>query len=395
MNSTHIVIIGGGYSGVMAARRLAQKTHGQPVQITLVNGSDHFVERIRLHQVAANQGSRTISLRNLLDHTGIGLVQGWVTKISPESCSLTVQTTMGQQTIAYDYLINALGSFVDTARVPGAADYALSVSTEETTLELRERLPGIAARGGRLVVCGGGLTGIELATELAEAYPGLKVSLLTRDQFGEQLSKRGSGYLRRTFDRLHIDIIDNATITRITPDHVEYQGGTAAYDLCLYAAGFAVPTLAREAGLTVNAQGQVIVDDHLRSVSHPEIYTVGDAADVSDAINTPIRMACATALPMGAYAADDLAAKLQGKSHRPHEFVYGGRCISLGRHAGLMQLVDAEDNPKEQIITGWLGAQIKEIICRYTVWQIRHARWMYYPRRPAAKRKAAHVVNFG
>ena len=117
-----------------------------------------------------------------------------------------------------------------------------------------------------------------------------------------------------------------------------------------------------------------------------DIYAVGDAADLSQAIATPIRMACATALPMGAYVADELAAHLTGVAHRPYEFAYAGRCISLGRRAGLVQLVDADDRPKEQIITGRMGALIKELICRYTVWQIQNPRWTYFPRRPASER---------
>src|SRR5262249_10088675 len=110
-------------------------------------------------------------------------------------------------------------------------------------------------------------------------------------------------------------------------------------------------------------------------------------------------MACATALPMGSYAADDLAARLRGKSHRAYEFAYFIRCISLGRHDGLIQLVNADDHPHERIVTGWLAARIKETICRYAVWQIQHASLMYYPRHPPAARRISQaqqaVVSHG
>lgn len=387
MNRTRIVILGGGYSGIMAARRLATKTSKQAVEITLINGVDHFVERIRLHQTAANQKMPHMPISKMLAGTGIGFMQGWATKIRPEAHTLTVKMAAGEQAVSYDYLIYALGSFVDASGVPGAAEYTLSVKNEESSLQMREKLLALR-KGGRVVICGGGLTGIELSTELAETYPGLKVSLITREDFGAQLSQRGRAYLRQTFDRLGIEVRDNATINRITEKQVEFTGGTLDYDLCIWAGAFAVPMLAREAGLTVNGQGQAVVDDHLRSVSHPTIYVVGDAAHLSDAIGMPIRMACATAMPMGSYAADELAVRLQGKTHRAYDFAYYFRCISLGRNAGLVQRVEADDTPKEQVFTGWVGAFIKEMVCRYTVWQLHNPRWMFYTHRKASERHA-------
>ncbi|MEZ4669698.1 MAG: FAD-dependent oxidoreductase [Anaerolineae bacterium] len=382
MEQNRILILGAGYSGVMAARRLAHKTN-RKAAITLVNGSDHFANRIRFHQLAANQTLPQLPITKMLAGSGVAFMQGMVTAIDATAKTVTVQSAGDSRTLAYDYLIYALGSYIDSSRVPGAAEYALSVSTEATTHALRERLPAVAARGGTLVVCGGGLTGIETATEFAEAFPDLHVKLLTQGTLGADLSQRGREYLLRTFERLGIEVVNQARITRLTPQQVEYQGGAVDYDLALWAGAFAVPALARDAGLQVNGRGQVVVDEHLRSVSHPDIYVVGDAADVVEAINTPVRMGCASAYPMGAYAADDLAALLDGQPHRAHDFGYTVRCISLGRRDGLIQMVNADDQPKEQIITGWMGAQIKEMICRYAVWQIQNERLMYYPRRQA------------
>ncbi len=389
MQKTRIVILGGGYSGVMAAGRLAHKLRGQAAEITLVNALPDFVQRIRLHQLAADQSPAKASITKLLKGTGVNFVQARVTQLNPQSRSLTVQTPQGdKQPLNYDYLIYALGSYVDTSRVDGVQEYALSLGSEAASIELRDKLPAIAQRGGRLVIVGGGLTGIESAAELAEAYPTLKVTLITRGLFGEELSQKGRKYLQQTFERLHIKVIDNASVKRISADEVHYEGGTLAYDACLWSGAFTVSDLPAKAGLQVNDLGQITVDNHLRSVSHQNIYAVGDAADVSEAIGTPIRMACATALPMGAYAADELAAHISGSEHRPHEFAYVIRCISLGRSTGLVQMVEADDRPKEQILSGRVGALVKEIICRYTFWQVQNPRWMYFTRRPATESRA-------
>ncbi len=393
MTNTQIVILGGGYSGLMAARRLARNARGQRVDITLVNGADRFVERIRLHQLAAHQTLKARPFRDMLAKTGVEFVHGWATALQASEHTITVKTENGPRTLRYDHLVYALGSFPDTARVPGVAEHTLPVGVESTSAQLRARLPDIAARGGRLLVVGGGLTGIESATEMAESYPQLKVALVTSGRFGSELSETGAAHVRQVFARLGIDILDQTRVSAVEASAVTTDRGALPFDLCLWAGPFTVPSLAREAGLAVNSRGQALVDEHLRSVSHPDITVVGDAADLSGAVEAPIRMACATALPMGAYVADDLAAHLRGKAHRPYDFAYYFRCISLGRHDGLVQFVDADDRPKESILKGWLAARFKELICRYTVWQLRHEGFMFYPKHPESAKASAPAAQ--
>ena len=382
-NPKRIIVLGGGYTGLKAAQRLARKLRKQPIEVMLVNGADHFVERVRLHQVATAQSLPKIPFHSLLRGTGVHFMQGWVTQVMPDQKTVAVQTGEGAKRIGYDYLVYALGSFIDTQSVPGVAEHALSVSTETTALGLHERLPEIAARGGRVVVCGGGLTGIESATEIAETYPSLKMTLATDGDFGEQLSKRGQKYLHEAFARRQIEVIDRAAIMRVTADQVEYEGGAVPFDLCLWSAGFAVPTLAREAGLHVNRRGQIVVDQHLRSTSHPDIYAVGDAASLETALDIPIRMACATGLPMATHAADHIVASLKGSVTSRYQFRYYARCISLGRYDALLQVTGRDDTPKEYIITGRMAARFKETICWYAAnmatqserWLPSGARW--------------------
>ncbi|MBV7334799.1 FAD-dependent oxidoreductase [Chloroflexi bacterium TSY] len=237
-------------------------------------------------------------------------------------------------------------------------------------------LPKIAAQDGRLLICGGGLTGIEAATELAETYPKLRVTLVTKGAFGEQLSLRGQQHLRHAFDRLNIDVIEQKTIRSLQPNHaVCADDSTIPFDICLWAGAFSVPTLACHVGLLVNKGGQIIVDEHLRAKLWPNIYAVGDAATLEEVLPIPIRMACATAAPMGAYVGTYLAAIIEGrKQQAPYRFRYLLRCISLGRHDGLVQLVEADDTVKNRVVTGWLGAKIKELVCRGTIWNMQFER---------------------
>jgi NADH dehydrogenase FAD-containing subunit len=370
-HSVNVVVVGGGYAGVMAALRLAGKTRKADVQLTLINGSSAFVERIRLHQRATGKPPRRYDLRALLQGSDVDFYQGWVTMLQPDQHTLQVETESGLKTLHYDFLIYAVGSTSDRTTIPGGAEHALALADEASADEVAARL-GKVAGGGRLLVIGGGLTGIEMATEAAEAYPHLRVTMATRGALGESLSRQGADYVRRVFTEMGITLLETTGIVGIEATHACTEGGqTIPFDACLWAGSFRVPPLARRSGLPTDSAGRVLVDGYLRSPAYPNLYAVGDAA------STSLRMACATALPMGAYAADHLAAHLTGQpSPNPFPFAYLLQCVSLGRRQGLVQFVHGDDRPREQVITGRLAAFVKEAICRYTVWSLQlEKRW--------------------
>lgn len=384
-----IVVVGGGYAGMIAALRVAGRTR-QRAAVTLVNGSDTFVERIRLHQAATGPAVIAHPIRRMLRGTGVAFMRGWVRGLHPEQRVVQVETDAGAVFLPYDCLIWAPGSSVDMETVPGVREHAHALGGDAAAHALRRALPEMATMGGRLIVCGGGLTGIEAATEIAETHPRVRVSLVTRGIFGADLSERGRAHLRTVFDRLGIAVQDGADVTAVHARELEMAGGAAMpFDLCLWAGSFAVSPLAGATGLRVNARGQVLVDPFLRSVSHPSVYAVGDAAAPVVAPGAPIRMACATALPMGARAADNIAANLRGASQRPFSFRYVGRCISLGRRDGLIQFVQGDDTPRDRIITGRAAAWYKEQVCRFTVWSLAgERRWAGSYRWPHARTPA-------
>jgi NADH:ubiquinone reductase (H+-translocating) len=366
----HVVVVGGGYAGVLAALRLAGRT--RQARVTLINGQDHFMERIRLHQAATGDRRKQRSLRSLVQGRGITFRKGWVTKIEPEQKRVVVQNEGQQDEISYNYLIYAAGSTVDVHSVPGVKEYAYTLSSLERAAQLYDQLLAVEAQGGTLLVIGGGLTGIEAAAEIAERYPSLRVMLATRGVFGDNLSKKGTAYVRKIFANLGVQLLEHVEITEVAAQAALTQdGGVISFDLCLWAGSFVVPSLAQNSGLPTNVRGQVLVDAHLRSVAYPAIYAIGDAAA------TPLRMACATAMPMGAYVADVLSAVINGRRlPAPFRFGYLLQCISLGRHRGLVQFVNVDDSPQDRVVTGATAGFVKESICRYTVWSLDLERWL-------------------
>src|SRR5439155_10918855 len=110
---TKVVVIGAGYAGLLATVRLASKVRRQPVSITLVNASDVFVERLRLHEFAAHEPIKRRPITDVLRGTGVNFVQGYVGGMDTAQRAVVVQTETGTKHIPYDKLIYALGSITD------------------------------------------------------------------------------------------------------------------------------------------------------------------------------------------------------------------------------------------------------------------------------------------
>lgn len=373
MKTSKILILGGGFAGVMAALRLAGKTRKQPVQITLVSASDQLIERTRMHQLATGQPLKVHRIPHLLRNRDIDFVHGTVTEMHPNQHRVTVESASGQKQLEYDKLVYALGSFVDQASVPGAADHAFTLDLASAQ-QLRTRLPELAQRKGRVVVIGAGLTGLEVATEVAERYPDLQVTQLCAGKLGSDLSVKANEYVRSVLRKLTVTLYEQRKVERIEATSIRCADGQEVpFDLCIYCGGFAVSPLARNAGIAVNARSQILLDGTLRSLSHPGIYGAGDASTLAEnSLN--LRMACATAMPMAGHVADSLAAEVKGLAPQPFRFGFTVRCVSLGRHAAFLQVVDAQDRPKPTVLTGRLGVLAKETILQFVMRSIQLTR---------------------
>jgi NADH:ubiquinone reductase (H+-translocating) len=376
-----IVVLGAGYAGANAAARLAKRLHPADTEITLVNADPEFVERVRMHQLATGQDLKPRPLTDVFAGTGVRVRLARVTAVDAERKTVGIVEDGGAAEIAYDTLVYALGSAAADCGVPGVAEHAHNIAGKQSALRLRARLAELAAGAGVLVV-GGGLTGIEAATEIAEARPDLEVSLAARGGLGDWLSEKARRHLRTAFDRLGITVHEHTDIAGVEPaGAVTADGRAIPAQVTVWTAGFAVHPLAAATTLQVSATGQIAVDDTMRSVSHADVYAVGDAALASGANGTPLRMSCASGVPTAHLAADAIAARLTGRQLPQNKIGYLGQCISLGRHDAIVQWVTPDDQSKPSAATGKMAARIKEMICKSAAWSISHPTSMLPSRR--------------
>lgn len=353
-----IVVVGAGYAGTIAANRLAESV--REAEITVVNPRAEFVERVRLHEQIAGTGSAATPLTAML-RDEIALRVGTVDKIGDG-----VLTVRDGGELEFDYAVLAVGS---TVAAPAGA---VPVGTWEGAQQARNRL-GQLTDGGTVTVVGGGLTGIETASEIAAAHPGLRVRLVGAT-IGASLSPGAQRRVLGALERLRVELV------RDTVAEVDAATGTVTLDsgrvlpsqLTLWAIVSAVPDLAGRSGLRVTGDGRAVVDEFLRSAGDPRIFVVGDCAAVPNA-----RFACATATPQGAHAATTLARLIAGREPKQFSMGYTGQALSLGRRDGLVQASRRDDTPRRLYVSGRLAAFGKEAINRYAKYGSRTANYAW------------------
>lgn len=352
--NTEVVVIGGGYAGVMAANRLTQRAD---MRVTVINPRPVFVPRLRLHQLVGGTHDAIVDYAELLAG-GVELVVDSVTRIDAPGRSVTLA---GGGTLGYDFSIYAVGSCAAQPRVPGAAEFAYPVASLEAAQRLRSALLGLPMTAPVTVV-GGGPSGIETAAELAEQ--GRTVTLVCGGALGPYLHPRARRTARKYLGRLGVEVLEGP-VTAVTRTSVQLGDGRLLESrITIWAAGFGVPDLAGHSGLRTDAAGRLLTDETLTYIDDERIIAAGDASAPS---GLPFRMSAYAAGCLGAHAADTVLNRAAGEQPGPIDLAFPAMCISFGRNAGIFQLGRKNDTALPLYFTGPVGKKLKEFSCAASV----------------------------
>ena len=329
-----VVILGAGYAGLMAALRLDRKK--QTLRIALINGSDRFLERVRLQEsIVAEVAARIPSISAFLTGTNIEFFCGRVTSLDADKRCVQIASGAEQHQIMFDEAICAFGSDVDVDGVPGAAEHAYRLEAAEgprSPSALRARLQENGDRPMRVITVGGAETSVEVAGEIKTAWPNAEMTMISSSRCGDFKGARVESAVRTELARLGVNMIDRETITEVRPTEVVTDKGRGVpFDICVWSGGLHSAPIASGAGLATDPQGRIWVDPNLRSISHSHIIAVGDAAHPVAPTGAPYRLSAFVAIISGAYAADMILAQRANRRLDPFSFSTFGQGVAIGR----------------------------------------------------------------
>lgn len=341
-NRITIAVLGAGYGGLTAFLELQDRLGRRACDLVLVNASPFHYYVTELHTLAAGVEEEEvlrIPLRRVVRPPGRLLVAR-VERLVPEEKA--VQFEAGPP-LLYDYCVVGLGSDPEYFGLPGVQEHALVVGNPEGARQLRARIAELLACGTgvrhQVVVAGGGLTGVEVAGELADAYPDcMDVTLV---EAGPEIMSGFDPYLvreaRRVLEDKGITIRTGNPIAAVTDDRIAFKdGATLPYHLLIWAGGVRGSGILARSGFVTTPKGRVKTDAYLRAEGFPEVYLVGDAASFLDpATGREVPPTAQAAVQMGRAAARNLLAALEGRPQEPFVPRIKGAFASLGKGAGV------------------------------------------------------------
>jgi len=356
----HVVILGGGFGGLWAARALARA----PVRISLVDRTNHHLFQPLLYQVAtAGLSAPNIAapLRHILrDQRNVTVLLGEATGIDPHNKRII--WTHG--TLAYDYLIVATGSTHAYFGQDAWAEHAPGLKTLEDALGIRERIlaafeaaeceDDLQARAAWLnfAVIGGGPTGVELAGTLAEiARHTLPREFRRSDPRSAQIHLIEAGprvlatmppelsqSAREQLEHLGVTVHTGQAVTAIDAQGVSLGEKRIATRTVLWAAGVAASPLGRALSTDLDRAGRVKVAPDLSVPGHPEIFVVGDLASIARPNGQPVPGVAPAAKQMGTHAGAAIRARLAGAQPQPFRYRDYGNLATIGRTAAVVDV---------------------------------------------------------
>jgi NADH dehydrogenase len=354
VTAPHVVILGGGFAGLYAARDLGRA----PVKVTVIDRRNHHLFQPMLYQVATaglNPADIASPIRSVLrrqKNTEVLLAEASEVDVEQRKVHFSDGTS-----IAYDYLIVATGARHSyfghdewEVLAPGLKSLEDALEIRRRVLlafELAEREPDPVRRHAYLtfVVVGGGPTGVEMAGAVAE----IRRYALRRDfrhidpreatvmlleggprllpSYPESLSDQAKQELRR----LGVEVRTETMVTDIRPGYVAAAGWTIPTRTVVWAAGNTASPLLRSLDAPLDRAGRAIVEPDCTIPGHPEVFVLGDAAAYNHQEGGTLPGICPVAIQMGQYAAKVIAGDLEGRPRRAFRYWDKGQLAVIGR----------------------------------------------------------------
>ncbi len=368
-----VVIIGGGFGGLTAAKALKNAD----VDITLIDKTNHHLFQPLLYQVASaalSPADIAAPIRAILrKHENVRVIMGEVTNIDTQKRKVFLH----DDEFDYDYLIVAIGSHHSYFGQDEWEEFAPGLKTMSDALALREKMllsfekaersnnPEEIEKHLTFVIVGGGPTGVELAGAIAEIAKHTmmkdfrkidpsktKIILVEASNkilgiYDEPLNEKGKLLL----EELGVQIKLNSKVTGINFLGVELENEFIETQNVIWAAGNTIAPLIKTLRTEYDHAGRVIVEKDCSVKEHPEIFVVGDAALCYDKNGKQLPGVCPVAIQQGNFIAKIIAEQIPKEKRSPFKYFDKGNLATIGRARAVMQV----GNIKASGLVAWLA----------------------------------------
>ncbi|NLC53474.1 MAG: NAD(P)/FAD-dependent oxidoreductase [Firmicutes bacterium] len=365
-----IVIIGGGYAGILTAKKLAKKfKNDTTTSITIIDKNSFHTMLTELHEVAAGrveEDSIRISFRKVFAGRRVRFVQDYI-----ESVDRQQKKVFGRNgSYAYDYLVIAAGSRPTYLCIPGAEEYSLPLWSYDDAVRLREHILDRFRRAavvtnrlerGRLLtfhIVGAGLTGVEMAGELAEYVPILcerfeidreEVSLFNVDLVSRPvptLPEKLSAKIKRRLEKMGVQLLLNTRVVAVGADYIDLSNGDRvsrqATGTVIWVAGIESAHITQKAGEVVTCAegGRLDTDKYLRSIDDERLYVAGDNINYTpEGASEPVPQMVENCEQSAALVAQNIYVAITGKGQlKEYKPTFHGVMISIGGRYGVARV---------------------------------------------------------
>jgi NADH:ubiquinone reductase (H+-translocating) len=356
-----VVIVGGGFAGLYAAKALAK----QPVEVTLVDRKNHHTFQPLLYQVATavlSPGEIASPLRRILHRARntevlLGEVVGF------DTAARRVMLKDGAE-LAYDYLIVAAGARHSYFGHEDWAQDAPGLKTVEDALEIRRRVLLAFEHAEReayltgkhqplsFAVIGGGPTGVELAGAIADiARRAMATDFKAIDTTKARVTVfEGAPYIlgvypeelsikaQRQLEELGVEVRTNSLVSAVEPGRIKVGEEWIPASVILWATGVAASPLGKALGVPTDRAGRVLVEPDLSLPGHPNVFVLGDMASLKDTTGTVVPGLGAAATQEGKDTAANIARDLRGEKRVPFRYKDKGSMATIGRNRAVAQI---------------------------------------------------------
>ncbi|MFL0497848.1 NAD(P)/FAD-dependent oxidoreductase [Priestia megaterium] len=349
--SKHILILGGGYGGLLAAMKTREHLSVEEAQITVVNRFSTHQIITELHRLAASsisEKSVSLPLDKLLKNYKVELRIATVKGISPDKREVSLEDG---SILTYDYLVVALGSETAFFGIPGLKENSFVLKSVDDAIRIRAHVEKHIAEyrktknkaSSTIVVGGAGLTGTELSGEFSELIPKLclkygvdpkDVSLYCVEASPTILAGFPSGLVERAYTSLTnrgVTFLTGTPVTKVNGKTVELKDGRKLEtETLIWTGGVQGNSIVANSGMDVS-RGRVLVNEFLQSPSHDDVFVAGDSAVVMGPDGTTYPPTAQLAWQMGETVGVNIAIAIRGGSMEPFVPIFSGTLASLGR----------------------------------------------------------------